>query len=639
VTFTATVTAKGGGGVVPDGTVTFSDGAAILGSPTLTAGVATFATAALTQGLHAITADYSGDAANQIQGSKSNTVNQEVQAPSSVTVTSSLSPSNYGVPVTFTATIKPSGIAAATGVVNFLDGGVQIGTADLKGITNQATLTTSNLNVGSHTITVDYKGDASNSASTSPSITQVVIQTQTSTLVSANPNPGIAGVPVAIKATVKVTTGVATPQGTVTFVSGANTLGTATLGAGGTATINHTFAPGTYSIVATYAGDTNDGESASPPFSLIVDLATTSTVVTSNPNPSLVQATVTFTAKVKGNGGTLTGPVTFLADGTAMGAAVNLDNTGTAVFTFGGLAAGTHAITAKYAGDTNDAPSTSIAINQVVGKLPTVTDLGSSTTTGVPAQTILVATVVDQSAGPVPTGTVTFQNGPTVIGKGTLDSTGVVTLTPNLPAGNYTIVAYYGGDATHLPSQSAQVSITGTPSSFSINVTPATVSVKATENAILTVTLTSDGSFTDTIGLGCATVPPGVTCHFSSISPLLASGATVTSQLTIDTNYPLTGGSQTMNTHTGDRKFNLAGLFLPFSLIFGWMLWRFRKRHASALSTILILVLSAAALLFTGCGGGIGSSAAKAGTYVIQVTGTGVNSNIIHYKSVTLTIT
>jgi hypothetical protein len=94
-----------------------------------------------------------------------------------------------------------------------------------------------------------------------------------------------------------------------------------------------------------------------------------------------------------------------------------------------------------------------------------------------------------------------------------------------------------------------------------------------------------------------------------------------------------------MNTHTGDRKFNLAGLFLPFSLIFGWMLWRFRKRHASALSTILILVLSAAALLFTGCGGGIGSSAAKAGTYVIQVTGTGVNSNIIHYKSVTLTIT
>jgi hypothetical protein len=42
-------------------------------------------------------------------------------------------------------------------------------------------------------------------------------------------------------------------------------------------------------------------------------------------------------------------------------------------------------------------------------------------------------------------------------------------------------------------------------------------------------------------------------------------------------------------------------------------------------------------MLVTGCGG-FTSSSATPGTYVIQVTGTGINSNVIHYQNVTLTI-
>ena len=77
---------------------------------------------------------------------------------------------------------------------------------------------------------------------------------------------------------------------------------------------------------------------------------------------------------------------------------------------------------------------------------------------------------------------------------------------------------------------------------------------------------------------------------------------------------------------------------MPFSLFFGWMFWRFRKRYAAVLTVVLLLVLSGAAMLVTGCGG-FTSSSAKPGTYVIQVTGTGANSNVIHYQNVTLTIT
>ena len=563
-----------------------------------------------------------------------------MQAPASTAVTSTPNPSIYGTPVTFTATVTPSGTVAPAGTVNFLDGGVQIGTANLVGATGQATFTTSSLVVGPHTITAAYQGGPGNGASTSLPITQTVNQAQTATTVRAVPNPGIAGAAVAITATVTVTQGVATPAGNVTFADTFNgatvTLGSATLGNAGAATIHPTLAPGTHSIVATFVGDVNDNGSASTPLALTVQLTTTSATVASTPDPALVLATVTFTAKVTGNGGVPTGSVSFLADGSSMGA-TNLDATGTATFTYSALPAGSHSITVSYAGDANDSPSTSAAITQVVGTIPTVTALGSSTTTGTNPQVILVATVLG-SVGPTPTGTVTFNSGTTALGTAPLDSSGVATLTPNLVTGTYSIVAVYSGDALHSPSTSQVVSIFNPATGFNLTVTPASVTVATTQNTVVAVTLTSNVGFTDTIGLGCASLPAGVTCHFSSISVVLAANGVQTAQLTIDTNYPLTGGSAAKNTHTGNRSVNLAGLLLPFSAFFGWILWRFRRRNAAVFTMVLVLLLSGAAMLATGCSG-IGSSSAAPGTYVIQVTGTGANSDMIHYQNVTLTIT
>jgi len=638
VTFTATVTAAAGGGVTPDGSITFFDGATILGNVPLNANaMATFTSAALATGAHSITATYGGDAQNDIQGSTSAPLSQDVQAASTIAVASSQNPSNYGTPVTFTATVTSGGAVAATGTVNFLDGGVKIGTGTLAGSPAIATFTTSALNVATHTITATYAGDVNNSASNSAPLSQVVNQTQTAATSIATPSPGIAGAPVAVTATVKPATGTSTPTGTVSFTSGTTSLGSVALGTSGTAAVNPILAPGQYSIVAAYAGDTNDGASTSVPLTLTVVQATTQTSVTATPNPTIVETTVTFTAKVAGNGGTPSGTVTFSANGTPFGAATTLDATGTATLAYSGLAAGSYTITAVYSGDTNDLGSTGAgAAKLVVGTIPTTTDLGSSTTSS-PAQVILVATVLTGS-GPVPTGTVTFNSGNTAVGTATLDASGVATLAPNLATGNHTIVAVYSGDALHSPSTSQPVTIAGTGGSFNVNVTPGTVTMKTTQNATVTVTLASSNGFADTIGLGCASLPVGVTCHFSPISVALAANGLVTDQLTIDTNNPLSGGSSAMNTHGDSRGADLAGLLLPFSLFFGWTLWRFRKRNTSLLTTVLMMVLSAAALLATGCNGFSMGSAAP-GTYVIQITGTGTNTNTIQYQNVTLDIT
>jgi hypothetical protein len=643
VTFTATVSISGGGGVTPDGTVTFLDGATVLSTLQLNAGVAIYQNAGLAIGVHPITAVYSGDAANDILPITSAVLNQDVQAVPAVTVTSSLNPSEYGVAVTFTATVAGNGTIAPTGVVNFLDGGVKFATGTLAGTTGIVTATTSALAAGTHTITAAYQGDTNYTALTSPAISQVVNKTGTSTALAAIPNPGIAGLPVALTATVKMTPGTGTITGTVTFTDGLTNLGSVGLTAAGTATINPILTPGTHTIVATYSGDANDNASASSPLVVTVVQATTATAVTSAPNPSIVLYPVIFTAKVTGNGATPTGTVTFFSDGVSMGSST-LGAAGTATFTYSALTAGTHAITAVYAGDANDAGSTSPAISQVVGTIPTITGLGVSAITGTNPTTILVATVLNNAPSqgstplPTPTGTVTFMIGTTVVGAAPVDSSGVATLVPNLPNGTSNMIAAYGGDAVHSPSTSNTVSVSSTPLGYNLTVTPGTVSVAASQNVAVTVTLTSESGFSDTIGLGCASLPSGVNCHFAQDAPTLAANGMQTVQLTIDTNNPLGGGASAMNTRPGSRAVALAGLFLPLTILFGLAWGRFRRRYAVVLSTVLLLLLGGGAMLVTGCSG-FSQSTAAPGTYVIQVTGVGVNSDITHYQNVTLTIT
>jgi hypothetical protein len=93
-----------------------------------------------------------------------------------------------------------------------------------------------------------------------------------------------------------------------------------------------------------------------------------------------------------------------------------------------------------------------------------------------------------------------------------------------------------------------------------------------------------------------------------------------------------------MNRPAGGPKVSLAGLFLPFSIFFGFVFWRLRKRSAGILTTAMVLVLSAAAVLATGCSS-YSVNTATPGNYVIQVTGTGATTDVQQYQNVSLTIT
>jgi hypothetical protein len=168
VTLTADVTSTSG---VPNGTVTFKDGATILGTSTLSAGAAKLTTSALAVGSHSITASYGGS--GNFKTSVSTTLTEQItKAASSTSVASSLNPSTHGQSVTFTARVKSSTSGTPTGSVSFKDGSAVLGSRTLS--SGKATLATSALSVGSHSITAVYQGDVHFKVSTSPILTQKV---------------------------------------------------------------------------------------------------------------------------------------------------------------------------------------------------------------------------------------------------------------------------------------------------------------------------------------------------------------------------------------------------------------------------------------------------------------------------------
>jgi hypothetical protein len=95
-----------------------------------------------------------------------------------------------------------------------------------------------------------------------------------------------------------------------------------------------------------------------------VDKNSTTTALSSSPNPSAYRQAVTFTATVTSAGPTPTGKVKFM-DGTTTLNSVTLSG-GVATLTTSKLAVGTHPITAQYSGDADNNKSTSSVLDQVV---------------------------------------------------------------------------------------------------------------------------------------------------------------------------------------------------------------------------------------------------------------------------------
>ena len=460
-----TLTANVKGATTPTGSVTFLNGSSTLGTATLNSlGIATLSTSSLTAGTYNLTVQYAGNSTSQASTSAAVQVTVNANAQSTTTgLSATPNPVAAGQALTLTATVK--GATTPTGSVTFLNGSSTLGTATLNSL-GIATLSTSSLTAGTYNLTVQYAGNSTSQASTSAAV-QVTVNANaqsTTTALSATPNPVAAGQALTLTANVKGTT---TPTGSVTFLNGSSTLGTATLNSSGIATLStSSLAAGSYNLTAQYAGNTSSQASTSAAVQVTVSAnsRTTTTSLSATPNPVVAGQELSLTATVRGAGSTTpTGSVTFFNGATVLGT-VTLNNSGVTTLANTSLAAGSYNLTAQYSGNTKYESSTSAPVSI------TVSGAGQATATSLSAtpnpvtaghELTLVATVTGGATAP--TGSVTFLNGTTSLGTVTLSSSGVATLTYSaLPAGNYSLAAVYAPNAGFRASTSSAVPVTVT---------------------------------------------------------------------------------------------------------------------------------------------------------------------------------
>ncbi|AVS67170.1 hypothetical protein C8245_17055 [Paracidovorax avenae] len=543
-------------GTSPGGTVTFFDGATVIGSAVIqaTGGVSTATLAWSTQDLgnHAISAVYSGDAANA-QAVTASTATVNVGRGSEIALDSSATPSTAGTSLAVRARVSvPGGQAQPTGSVAFYRGSELLGTATLDG-QGLAVLNTSALPVGLHAITAIYQGDDSVAGSRSATFAQTVLPTAATTAVLATSHVQVAAGG-GLTLTVRIAA-VADPAaalgGTVTFFDGDTRLGSVALANGQASFSVAGVGAGSHGYRAVYSGDTADAGSTSATASVVAvangpDIATpggsAKTLALSASASNVAKGgVVTLTATVAGD--RPTGSVIFVSGGKILGSASLADGKATVSFT--AQEAGSLDVQALYSGDANNA---AIASPQPVRitVAPTAPGMAlslSSTQAVRGAAVVLTATLSGSDGTMPPTGSVTFYANGVALGTAMLSQGQASLGVGTLDVGANAITVQYAGDARNAAATSAAQSLRIVPA-------PATVALGASAvQAVAGAALT----FTATVAPAAGGAAPSGRVDFFDGTSFLGS-ATLANGVAVLTTSALrnAGASNITAVYTGD---------------------------------------------------------------------------------------
>jgi hypothetical protein len=168
---------------------------------------------------------------------------------------------------------------------------------------------------------------------------------------------------------------------------------------------------------------------------------------------------------------------------------------------------------------------------------------GSSPNPAAVNRSIILTATVTSGTG-VPTGNVSFSQGSTMLGTGTLGISGKATINTSFAAvGHYSVVASYRGDNTFAPNSSSytqQVNKAGTKTSLTSSLNPALVG-----QSIL---------FTATVVPAYGGTPTG-SVSFILAGTVVATVPIVNSQATFTTSFSATGSYKINVKYNGDADF------------------------------------------------------------------------------------
>jgi hypothetical protein len=177
--------------------------------------------------------------------------------------------------------------------------------------------------------------------------------------------------------------------------------------------------------------------------------------VTTSPEPSGLNAPMTFTASVAAgapSAGNPTGTIGFYDGATLIGSAA-LD-AGTASLSTAGLDAGARPIEARYDGDASFEPGVGSASHVIRDASQTASlVVSSSRNPSNVGQSVTFTATVSMPSGGV-TGVVEFYSGDVLLGTSAISSGRATFTTSSLAAGSYAITAWYTGSAGVPPARS-----------------------------------------------------------------------------------------------------------------------------------------------------------------------------------------
>ncbi len=346
-------------------TVTFYNGTSVVGTATFgsQSGPAMLTLNNLPVGSYSFKATYPGDS-NYFSDATTTTALSVQKLPTVLTVNSG-APGTviYGTPITLQASIEPHNVSGGNTTngeaITFYQNGTAVGTGTL---TNGAAMFTVNVPpVGNDSFTAGYAGDTSfgNSTTSQADVFTVERASTTMGIITSAPHGYVgSGQPITLTATLSTypLTGTGTNGETVTFFSGATSLGTGTLSNGvATFSLPNGLAEGNYTFSASYPGDAIfNGSTTSPDAGLIV-LQSTSLTVTTNPAhyggvDQPVSITVTLSPYAIAGDNT-NGQMVYINNGSSQLGNAALSN-GVATYSLpNGLPQGSYSFNAIYDGD------------------------------------------------------------------------------------------------------------------------------------------------------------------------------------------------------------------------------------------------------------------------------------------------
>ena len=445
------------------------------------------------------------------------------------------------------------------------------------------------------------------------------------------------------------------PTGTVNFFDGGTVVGSASL-SGTIATLPlSTLSSGKHTLSAVYLGNTDFQSHMSSAVAQNVSTATTTVLLTSSPNPSGANQSVTLTAVVTPDtSGTPTGSVTFL-DGTQtlgtnplVGGAVTLSTAS--------LGGGTHTLTAQYGGDQNFSGNVSPVLTQVInGPTFSITAspfsaaviVGQTTTSTVTLRTasgFSSGVTLTCSAGLPAGASCSFSPALVIPNSGGATSTLALKTTNTTPAGSYTISVT--GTSSTVSATDATLNLTVNDFKVSAPASMNPSSISDGQSATVSITATSLEGFAGSVNLTCSVSPTAALTPTCSLSPtsLTPTAGGSTSTLTIQT----TASSAAVARPTLRRQAQFSyALWTPFlgMAFLGLGLTSQCSKRRKRLALVLFTLLFSGLFFQGGCGGGStistsGKSGTAPGSYTVAVTGTYGSgaSALTHQATVTIQI-